>query len=552
MINDIDVRYSDGWWMKRLWDKLAAEEKRFETLSDYIAGRPPLPWASENTKSNFYKFQKTSRTNFAELIVDAPVERIGIRSISTAAEEDVSGDEEAWKMLLANDLDLQFENACRDAKTYSRGYLLTQSPPDGGKYSIITSEDPRCFITEPDSFQPNTQRAAFKIFHDESWGLDVAILWRKGKKIVAVQERDTPPVIKMREDNPCGGKLLQKVSFNATGFTIRGERPDDFDEETQDPYWSEEYDGDPPVQMISNKNGVGEFEQHLDLLDRINHLTFMLLVTATMQAFRQRGLKQAASDDVAPLPEKDESGRLIDYDALFEAGPDAMWLLPQGADMWESEQADLQGSLSAIKNELLKLAAVTRTPMSLLTPDAIAQSAEGAQLSREGLVFKVEDFLRGAGRALSRAIADGFAFQEDDTRSDASEITVNFLPVERYSLAEKGSAAAQAIYSLPRETMWDVIWQLDPDQIRTAKTQWMQDKLEDQVLAGTGSAQPQQSQQQTDEDGNPVEENPSGRQPADKSQVPPPPGTPKTAKQPPGVPPAPSGSSAGLKKTAKR
>jgi hypothetical protein len=91
-------------------------------------------------------------------------------------------------------------------------------------------------------------------------------------------------------------------------------------------------------------------------------------------------------------------------------------------------------------------------------------------MMREGLVFKVEEFLRAASRVLAFNIALGFEYMGDDARADASKVQVNFLPAERYSLAEKGAASAQAV-ALPFETLLREVWQFDPPQIREALTQ---------------------------------------------------------------------------------
>jgi hypothetical protein len=58
-------------------------------------------------------------------------------------------------------------------------------------------------------------------------------------------------------------------------------------------------------------------------------------------------------------------------------------------------QVDLGPVRQAIRDDVQDLAAVTRTPLFYLTPDAANGSAEGASLAREGLVFKTEDRIVG-------------------------------------------------------------------------------------------------------------------------------------------------------------
>ena len=480
---DVTVQGSAGWWMKRLYDRLEGDRQRFATLEAYYSGTPPLAWGSEQTRTKFYRFQQMSHTNFAALLVDAPTERVGLRAIMTAADKDVSGDTEAWRTVLANDLDIQFSDATRCAFKFGRSYFVTSSPDAEGEAAVITWEDPRTLITAPDPVRRGVQRAAFKLFHDSDEELDVAILWLPGQKIVATRGRKVAPR-QERENGQFGAVKLTPVSFSPNDFTVQPEAGGG-------PYLSESYQSKAvPVQVIENRNGIGEFELHTDLLDRLNHLHLMLMVIVTMQAFRQRVLEQSDSADAEQLPERDESGQLIDYSDLFQLSPDGMLLIPPGSKIAELGQADLTGILNAIRSDILKLAAVTRTPMSIFTPDGVQGSAEGAFQADFGMVAKVRNFLIGGGRALSRAIALGFEFAGDDTRSDPATVSANFTNVARTSLSEKGSAAAQAVGSLPVETIMDIIWEMDPAQIEQAKAQRMQELMVAQVAAKAAAPAP--------------------------------------------------------------
>ena len=482
---------SVGWWMNRLWRKLQADQARFDLLQAYYEGRPPLAWGSEQTKSRFYRFQQTSRTNYAAMIVQARVERMGLRSVKTAASEDPDRDAVAWRLVTGNNLDITFPEAARMAQRFGRSYLATSSPDDGEELAQITAEDPRQVVIESDPVNPNKAKAAFKLFHDSEAGLDVAILWLPGKKHVAVKQRTAPTATRsLRSGGIVGISDPVKVSFSLGSYDLRDTAPAD-GEEASDPYWSETYDSQTvPVRELTNADGVGIYEMHLDLLDRLNHLNLMLMVITTMQAFRQRGIEQSADQGVGQLEERDETGALIDYNDMFESGPDSLWLLPPGAKVWESGQADLNGLLQAIKQAQLTLSAVTRTPMTMFTPDAATQTAEGAQLQREGLVFGVEEFLRMAGRVLAVNIALGFEYMGDTERSDPSKVEVVFLPAERYSLSEMAMASQQAATVLPFESILEAVWQMSPQQISAAKSQ----RSEDLVLAAQRAALAARSQ----------------------------------------------------------
>jgi hypothetical protein len=121
----------------------------------------------------------------------------------------------------------------------------------------------------------------------------------------------------------------------------------------------------------------------------------------------------------------------------------------------------------------------------MFTPDAANQSAEGAQLQREGLVFKVEDRDRIAGRSWAEVISIGFKMMGDDARSPVEKITVDWVPAERYSLAEKSQADSLAT-SLPWAQKMRLIWQMDPAEVAIASAQRSSDAMLAALAAPAG------------------------------------------------------------------
>ena len=469
MTIDVTEPQSPGWWMQQLWRQLSAGQKRFQLLEDYRCGRPRLILGSEAVRSAFARFQRVARSNFADVIVQAMVERMAVRAIRTAADATDNGDERAQAMWKANALEIFQSDVYRMMATFGIGYVSLAQPEDDAEFPIITVEDPRQVVTIQDPVNPLKTLAAFKLYHDQMAGEDVAVLWLPGQKVVATRKRAARIAPPPTEMSFIGPPPLVPVSFSPAAFTIDEAR-------------SEEYSvQDIPVVPFGNRDRVGEFELHLDLLDRINHMILQRIVIATLQAFKQRAIElsdQATDDpnDPRALPTHDDEGNLIDYDDLFSADPGALWRLPVGAKIWESSQADIGGILTAVKDDAMHLAVVTRTPFSMFTPDAANQSAEGAQLQREGLVFKVEDRDRIAGRSWAEVVSIGFKMMGDTDRAPVSGISVDWVPAERYSLAEKAQADAQAL-SLPWEQKMRLIWQLDPNEVAIASAQRAHDAM---------------------------------------------------------------------------
>lgn|GEM_PF-418493 len=490
---DTTVPGSAGWWMQQLWRQLKDEQPRLDRLDRYRRGQPEIVMGSERLRSAFFRFQNMSRSNFAELIVSAMTNRMAVRSIRTAAAEDDNGDQAAWRIHAANGLDVGQTDLYRLMGTFGGAFVAVGTPEAPGDEPVVTVEDPRQVITAQDALRPTKTVAAFKLYHDVQAQMDYAILWLPGQKWVAQRPRKA----RVSQYDVARGVTHISVSFSPTAFDMlpvgaSGESGIEWDAEQPttpmgtlavlDPETLADYDGptsesydlqDVPVVRFGNRDGVGEFELHTDLLDRIAHITLQQMVIATLQAFKQRAIElDPAGGD---LPDEDEAGNPINYDEIFEADPGALWRLPAGAKIWESGQVDLQGILSARKDDVLTLAATTQTPFPMFSPDSANQSANGASLYREGLTFKVEDRCRiaGAGWALVYAIA--FQLKGDNARGNSADIIVDWAPADRYSILEQAQADAQS--TLPRAQKFARIYGMSPADVKVALAQANQDAL---------------------------------------------------------------------------
>ncbi|WP_244278404.1 hypothetical protein [Gordonia westfalica] len=100
---------------------------------------------------------------------------------------------------------------------------------------------------------------------------------------------------------------------------------------------------------------MGEFEPHLDTITRINAGILERRVTSAMQAWRQRAL-------TGGLPQKDAEGNDIDWASVFEPAPGALWDIPAGIELWESDATDIRPLLEGVKDDLRELSEMSATP----------------------------------------------------------------------------------------------------------------------------------------------------------------------------------------------
>lgn len=406
---DVDTPGSPGWWLQELAWKLERRQNRLARLDAYFSGDPPLPEGAENMRDAYRAFQQKARTNFAELIVSAVRERMQVVGFRTAASDDENGDRAAREIWEANSLDVEIADVFEAMLSLGDGYVIVGKD---GDEPVITGEDPRQVVTAHDPVRQRVVRAALKVFADELEGVELAYLYLPGRVLVASRQvKRTSRLVRPR------------VRFNPTAWEWDRERSGvlPFDQV--------------PVVRFRNRRGVGEFEPHLDLLDRVNHQILQRMVIATMQAFRQRAVKNA--------PMVDEDGNEVDWEGLLVADPGAVWAIPGDVDMWESGQVDLTPILSAVKDDVQHLSAVTRTPFHMLTPEGANQSAEGAAVAREGLEFKAGDRIARATEACKDVMSLAFRVVGDDERADRSQLEVLWRDVARRSLAELADAAVK-------------------------------------------------------------------------------------------------------------
>lgn len=434
---NVDAPRSPGWWLNRLSGRLMDRERqrRFQELADRLDGKPPLPVGAANARKAFEAFQRKACSNLAELIVEATRERMRPTGIRTSADGDETGDTEAWRIYRRAGLTVETAEVLDLMLGMSEGYMLVGPVDEGTGAPVVTAEDPRWAITENDPAQPAKVLASLKMLHDDADDVDRAYL------ILAPDvEAGRPKVTQFVASREARKLTGWRMEFNARTWGWDTDRGG--------------VDGAAlvvdrvPMVRFLNRRGLGEFEPHTDLLDRINHTILDRMVVSAMQAFRQRAIKGLPTVYPAGHP---KAGEEIDYEGMFIADPAAFWLLPEAAEVWESGQLDLTPILASVKDDFQHVSAVTRTPMHMLQPAGENQSAEGAGLAREGLVFKTEDRIDRADNPLTSVVSLCFQYMPDEVRyadgpdgrldrADMDKLQIIWAPVERLSLMERADA----------------------------------------------------------------------------------------------------------------
>jgi hypothetical protein len=347
-----------GWWIAHLSRQLYDPKRlrRLELLDSWYRGEPPLPGVPKAAQSAVHAVIELADTNWALTIAEAVRNRQLICGIRTSADDDATGDGDAYKLWLDMKMPVVSADAHRLKARFGTSFVLTQGPKkDRPGIPVATAEDPRYTVADVEPDRPWLVRAGLKMLHDPVRKVTRAYLYRRGRVDVA--------------QSPAGTR--DSARFNADTWAWV---------EPTGPF------SDPdlmPLEMFEALDGVGEYELFLRTMRRCNFQVLQHLTIAMMQAFKQRVLKG--------LPARDDKGNLIDYTEMFPADPASVWLLPGAGEVWESGQVDLTGALSAVRDTTRQLAASSSTPMYMFDAGGENQSAEGAALADAGLVFKVRD-----------------------------------------------------------------------------------------------------------------------------------------------------------------
>lgn len=433
-----------GHTLQRLMKELSARRPRYDALQMYYDGENGIPaYADAAVRDAARRLMQMSRTNFAELAIEATRERMNPLGFRTGAQNDDLGDSAAWTIWQANGLDADHKLVDSTALSLSIAYMIVGAIDEETGVPLITPEDPREVIAEVDPARRRRATAASKVFHDPLTDLDVAYLYLPGYVVKAQRQHQPGELVDLSGGWEWAGppQALGVPVVPVVPFAYR-----------------------PQIRGLPK----GEIEPHLPILDRINYTILNRLEIMTLQAFRQRAVKG--------VPTKNPDGTEVDYDELFRQGPGAIWTLPASAEMWESGALDLTPVLESVKADVRDFAAVTRTPLSYLFPDAAQGSAEGASLTREGLIFKAKDRMGQAGEAYEAVMSIAFMMMGDGDRAARTDLEVIWAAPDRYTLSERGQAATQAV-GLSKRTIQEKIWQLTPQEIARNEAELEADAL---------------------------------------------------------------------------
>jgi hypothetical protein len=448
----------------RLWRRDLKKPSRIrpglEILHDYYIGDPPLVGYAEGWGDSFRTVARLGRLNMAENICNAKANRMNLRGFRTSAANDDEGDAKAREIMRATEYAIKAREV-HDFMLWARiGYMMVTPPIDG--QVAICAEDPRHTITihDPQTGQP---LAGLKMYRDDWDYSHIAHMY-------LVLEDGTTAHFPLRKTSKADLRYSDKKF--AAGWDLT-------DSVAILPRF--------PLIPFNNRGGRGEFEWHLDTIDRINDQVMDKLVIGKVQAFRQMAIEDLPDKTVQIVDGKAVEVE-IDYSNAFEAAPGSLWQLPAGSKLWESTPTDLGPLRMSIKDDLMDLGVATGTSLPSIAPDMTNGSAEGAISQKESELGATDACILMASPAHAKVLSVAFAFMGDQARADITQLEPMWAPTERYSLTDMADADSKS--SLPTAEKWTRIWQYDPSDVARLRQLQGQDLLTTPAPARPGAAPP--------------------------------------------------------------
>lgn len=340
---------SDEWYAGKLRKIIDDRRERVDKVDQRLRSEEELPanQAGQNL-TVFNRLRDMARLNFADQLVSTVVDRDIPKMLSSTDSEMRDRLTDLWDGSL---MDAQWETLSQHRTAYGEGFITVLSPDEANPEPAFHVTGPRETSVIMDALRPGRAKYALTLGTSEDDLLETMILHGPGwfrRATLDKADRKSEWVWEAK-------KILSTPSC--------------------------------PVIPFRTRDGFGVFEKHIPTLDRINHTLLQRLVITVMQAFRQRAIQ---GDFSGEYPEDHpKAGQPIDWNKMFEGGPDALWLLPKDATMWESKEADIRPLIESIKSDLEQLAAATSTPLYVIAPDAANGSAAGANLSDKTFTSKI-------------------------------------------------------------------------------------------------------------------------------------------------------------------
>ncbi len=375
-----------AFFLHRLIQRLLARQADYKIRADYVEGNHPLPNADRRYVRALHEIQRKAKTNYVGLANKAVTDGMRVVGFKFAGQVD----QDAQRIWSANNMPLKAQTAIKQAAKLGDVYIMVSPPgPDG--IPIITVEDPRICIVEPDPLDPMNSVCGLKLYEDSMTGTVTAVLIDPNSISTYVASSMRDFLLREKTYTP------ENIISNSGGFTLADQQVNPLGSMPLiRGAWQPEY----------GIKGMAECEDGgFDIQDRINLGVLLRLVTAKSQAFRQRwmtGAKVAKNADgtVKKTP--------------FDPGADMIWAVADpDTKFGDFDQVDIRQALEAIRDDIGDFAAITQTPVTYLTGRMVNVSGDALTAAQVSLNSKKRTRIEAMGWFFEAVMKTCFAYSND-------------------------------------------------------------------------------------------------------------------------------------------
>lgn len=424
---------SPKWWLRKLGRELVDRQKRLDKLDKYYRGEHELKFASSKFSAAFGKMFLDASDNWMPLVVNAVQERLGIEGFRLGSSS--AGDRRAWRIYQANNLDSESDILHREALI--NGLAATLTWPDDDGNPLITIEHPSQLIVARSSSNRRVRLAALKAWEDEDTERLLATLYLpdfiykfEGPKLVQYSSKSS---------------RARVSAWDATRWAQR--------EVATEPWPLPNPFKRVPAVPIENQqrmlvDGESEIASVLPTQDRINKLSFDLMIAAEFSAFRQRWATGIQ------IPKDPETGQPVEP---FKHAIDRLWTSGSSeTEFGEFGETDLANYVKAIEMQVQHLAAQTKTPPHyLLGQSGAFPSGESLKATETGLIKKVKDRQASYGEGWEETMRLALEVAGINARGAASMETIWADPESRTESEHVDSILKKLALGVPFRQLWE-------------------------------------------------------------------------------------------------
>lgn len=364
---------------ERIYKRLQNRRPEVDKFEDYVSGRQPLNFATEEwKKANASRYADFS-DNWCGTVVNAEAERlkpIGIADIDTAAASKL------WGALQRSEFDSQFSQGVVTALTARRAYVIVWADSSGEPQ--VSVEHPSFVEIEYDWENPRVRKAALKTWVDET--LEYATLYTPHQLFKFQRRR---PDLNQAQKSQAEQARPQHASDG--GWLPR---------ENVDLWVVPNPLGVVPVVELPNRptlkgDPMSEIQGVVPMQDAINLLWAYLFLAADYASMDARVIL-ASSPPMIPILDKDgkpvgerpvNMKDLREKRLIFAQGENAK------IDSWEAARLDV--FTDTIEIAVGHIAAQTRTPPHYLVANKGLSNlpADALKAAEIGLTKKADEFI---------------------------------------------------------------------------------------------------------------------------------------------------------------